>query len=87
MEDKLHNPNNKPQTTMKNVIKSITTAAVITATALMGGDVAPANAGTMNCYGSENYQSCTYSEYDYNSGQYVTCYGSITRYSENWNCY
>ena len=72
---------------MKNIIKSIATSAVIIATGLMGADIAPANAGTMNCYGSEYMQSCTYSEYDYNSNQYITCHGTITEYSENWNCY
>ena len=68
---------------MTNIIKSITIAA-IAVTSLVG--VAPeVKAGTMNCYGSENYQSCTYS--DWVNGEYVTCYGSITKYSENWNCF
>ncbi len=65
------------------MIKSILLSAV----AITGLTVAstPANAANVSCYGSENYQSCTYS--DFVNGEYVTCYGQITRYSENWNCY
>ena len=65
------------------MIKSILLSAV----AITGLTViaTPANAGSMSCYGSEYMQTCTYS--DWVNGQYVTCYGTITKYSENWNCY
>ena len=65
------------------MIKSILLSAV----AITGLTViaTPANADNVSCYGSSSYQSCTYS--GWNNGEYVTCYGTITKYSENWNCY
>ena len=68
---------------MKNTIKAITIAA-LAATSLVGF-TPEVNAGTMNCYGSQHFQNCTYS--DWVNGEYVTCYGTITKYNENWNCY
>ena len=67
-----------------NIMFKIFTAAAI---AISGVIVAPthANAANMSCYGSEYMQTCTYSEWV--NGEYVTCYGTITKYSKNWNCY
>ena len=68
-------------------MKLLTSIAATTAIAITGVTMSSieANAANMNCYGSSSFQSCTYS--DWVNGQYVTCYGTITKYSENWNCY
>ena len=66
------------------MIKSFITAIAVASIGIIG-TTTNASAGNMSCYGSSSYQSCTYS--DWVNGEYVTCYGSITEYSENWNCY
>ena len=67
----------------KNTLATLTALAV--GCVVAGTAVKPANAAT-SCYGSEYYVSCTHSEYDYQSGQYVTCYGSGTPGYVRWTC-
>ena len=68
---------------MKNFSK------VLLATALVIGGIGiatpEAKADNMSCFGSSYFQTCTYSTWT--NGQYITCTGTITKYSENWNCY
>lgn len=59
--------------------------ALAVATCSMFSFNTPAEAGTVSCYGSDTYQSCTVSKWV--NGEYVTCYGTITPYSEDWTCY
>ena len=64
--------------------KSFAVAAAVAFAAIIPGS-APAEAAT-SCYGDKYYVSCTHSEYDYQSGKYVTCYGSGTPGYVNWRC-
>ena len=66
------------------MIKSFITAIAVASLGVIG-TTTNAFADNMSCYGSSNYQSCTYSTWV--DGEYVTCYGTITPYSKNWNCY
>ena len=68
-------------------MKTFTKIALAAALAITGITTAtnPAKADIMNCYGSTHIKSCTWSGYA--NGEYTTCYGTITRYNENWNCF
>ena len=81
MEEKL--PHLSKPTIMKNFSKVLLAAALVIGG--LGVATPEAKADNMSCYGSSSYQSCTYTTWE--DGQYITCYGSITKYSENWNCY
>ena len=70
----------------KSVKSTMTTlGALALGCVLAGVAVKPAQAGT-SCYGSKYYVTCNHSEYDYATGQYVTCYGSGTPGYVNWTC-
>ena len=63
---------------------SIAAATAITITGVTMSTI-EAKAANVNCFGSSGLQTCTYSGWV--DGEYVTCFGTITKYSENWNCY
>ena len=72
---------------MFNTVKSTLTtlSALALGCVLAGVAVKPADASTQ-CTGDEYYVSCTHSEFDYESGQYVTCYGSGMPGYITWTC-